>query len=215
MFQFLPLPTALYVTTIKKDIKGSYNFPITTLGYHEWFKIISAAVSPLPLPSALWRQQPLLAPWNTPVHWKREAHLSDGPKKNEILNRIRSFNQMEVKWLVSDKRTTHNIATYLGCKDLSHVVPHLKIAMRLTLFCRHGGLTMNSLQPHHHWMWHWTHEFGLPNGALKKKLMKITETKHELEKLSLAPPWMPILSLERVRLNLVRSCEIELQNDRR
>lgn len=39
---------------------------------------------------------------------------------------------------------------------------------------------------------------------LTKKLMKIWETKHELEKLSLAPPWMPILSLERVRLNLVR-----------
>lgn len=166
-FSQFPLP---FCHNNQKGHKRILQFSDHRTGISRMIQIILATVSPLPLLSVLWRQQPLLAPWNTPVRWKREAHLSDGPKKNEILNRIRSFNQMEVKWLVSDKRTTHNIATYLGCKDLSHVVPHLKIAMRLTLFCRHGGLAMNSLEPHHHWMWHWTHDFGLPNGtALAKK----------------------------------------------
>lgn len=99
-FFHFPLP---FCHKNQKGHKRILQFSDHHTGISRMIQIILAAVSPLPLLSVLWRQQPLLAPWNTPVHWKREAHLSDGPKKNEILNRIRSFNQMEVKWLVSDK----------------------------------------------------------------------------------------------------------------
>ncbi len=81
IFPHFPLP---FCHKNQKGHQRILQFSDHQTGISIMIQTILAAVSPLPLLSVLLRQQPLLAPWNTPVHWKQEADLTVAPQKWDL-----------------------------------------------------------------------------------------------------------------------------------